>query len=252
MPDASIISAVRRAVRALPGWPSLRVLDVSCGDGALIEALDEDGCRVEGSHYREDDYIFRNPRPILATALIHRGVDLTKPLPMASAAYDVAIATEVVEHLPSHVRLVAEMSRILKPGGRLVLSTPNTHRLLSRFQFAFTGQHELRSARLGWHVPAADLYATHFNPVYFPVLHTLLHQQGLHIERMLFTRCTAKAWLLLPLYPIVCAATALEARHALKRSRAGGRDLLRWMLHPRGLFSNELLIVAAKAEQVDP
>lgn len=246
MPNKRVIAAAVRTIQALPGWPALRVLDLSCGEGYLIEAIAKTGCRVEGTHFRRGDYIVKSPSSFLANAVIHEGVDLAKPLPFADGTYDVVISTEVMEHLPSHVLLCAEAARILKPGGTFIFSTPNIHRLSSRLQFMLTGQHQLLSARLGWETPPGDLYSTHFNPVYFPVIHTLLYHNGLRIRSLLFTKMNPWAVLFLPFYPLFCLAAAVEARHALKRSREGGRDLLRWMNDLRMLFSNKLMIVTEK------
>ncbi|MFN2352422.1 MAG: class I SAM-dependent methyltransferase, partial [Kiritimatiellia bacterium] len=77
-------------------------MDLSCGDGAVLDVLSKDGCQVEGTHFRRDDYIYQQPRQILETSRIHEGVDLTQPLPFPASSYDVVLATEVIEHLPSH------------------------------------------------------------------------------------------------------------------------------------------------------
>ncbi|MFN2350970.1 MAG: hypothetical protein ABR497_03390, partial [Kiritimatiellia bacterium] len=153
-------------------------------------------------------------------------------------------------HLPSHYLIYAEVARILKDGGCFVFTTPNTHRMLSRIQFMLTGQHELRSARLGWHVPAEELYSTHHNPVYFPVMHTQLYHNSMCIQSLRLTQCGLLDLLLLPLYPLVGIMTALEVRHAVKRSAAGGWDLYRWMMDARGLLSEQLMVIAKKTGNV--
>lgn len=246
MPSRSIVHAAVRTARSLPGWPVLRVLDLSCGDGQVLDVLARDGAQAEGTHFREDDYILKTPSAVLRQIPLHGGVDLTRPLAFPDARFDLVLATEVIEHLPTYVPLFTEISRILKPDGHFLFSTPNIHGLPSRLRFLLTGQHELCGGRLGWQVPAGNLYSTHHNPVYFPVLHTVLHHNRLDIQRLVFTECGWSAGLLAPLYPVVAAATALEARHAIRRSREGGRDLLRWLLDPRLLFSNQLMVLARK------
>lgn len=246
MPKASIQKAVMRAVDGLALAPAARILDLSCGEGEIVGALAEKGYAVEGTHYRSDDYILRNPSPRLRTVPVHGGVDLTRPLPFPDASFDCVLATEVLEHLPSHVPIVSEVGRILRPRGHFIFTTPNIHCLSSRMQFLLTGTHELCGARLGWNVPRDDLYTTHFNPVYFPVFHTLLHHQGLHVKRLHLPFLPPWDALLLLLYPLLAAATALEIAHFRKRSPAGGRDLLRWMLDVRMLLSRQLVATAER------
>lgn len=45
-------------------------------------------------------------------------------IPVPDASFDAILCTEVLEHVPDPIRAVAEMSRILRPGGRLLLSAP--------------------------------------------------------------------------------------------------------------------------------
>jgi SAM-dependent methyltransferase len=47
------------------------------------------------------------------------------PLPFAAAAFDVVLSYETLEHVPDPAAFVAELARVLRPGGTLVLTTPN-------------------------------------------------------------------------------------------------------------------------------
>jgi 2-polyprenyl-3-methyl-5-hydroxy-6-metoxy-1,4-benzoquinol methylase len=46
-------------------------------------------------------------------------------MPLRSAAFDTVISCETIEHLPDPVAALREVTRVLKPGGRLFLTTPN-------------------------------------------------------------------------------------------------------------------------------
>jgi SAM-dependent methyltransferase len=249
MPQPHVAAAVLRAARRLPGYPRLRVLDLSAGRGEIAAALSRDGCAVRGTHFRADDYKLAGAPPALPEGVtIDPDVDLLRPLPYPDAAFDLVILCEVAEHLPTEIPVVAEIGRALAPGGHLVLSTPNVARLHSRWHFLFTGTHKLIRRRTGWDLSADDLYAYHVNPIDFPLLHTLLHQAGLSVERLDVTLFKWKhAWLLL-LYPFVWVATRIETRrHRSGADHARGEeDLFRWMTKPAMLVSEQLLLTARK------
>jgi len=50
--------------------------------------------------------------------------DLTEPLPFASSTFDTVILSDVLEHIPNPQHLVAELARILTPGGKMLLNVP--------------------------------------------------------------------------------------------------------------------------------
>jgi SAM-dependent methyltransferase len=199
MPQPHVFEAVLRAARRLPGYPRLRVLDLSAGRGEIAAALAREGCTVRGTHFRADDYkLTEQSGPLHTDAVtIDADVDLTRPLPYPDAAFDLVVLCEVAEHLPTEIPVIAEIGRVLAPGGHLVLSTPNVARLHSRWHFFFTGTHKLIRRRAGWDLAPDDLYAYHINPIDFSLLHTLLRQAGLEVERLDFTlfKCVAAAFL---------------------------------------------------------
>lgn len=248
MPQAFITQTVIHAVSKLPGFPKLSVLDLSCGEGEILGRLAEAGCQVQGTHYREDDYIVTR-RERLATLPIAMGVNLHAPLPFNPGMFDLVLATEVLEHLESHFNIIAEAGRVLKPGGHLIFTTPNIFRMHSRMQFFLTGKHKLIQRRLGWDLQAEERYAYHISPVDFPVVHTLLHQAGLEIQQLRFTRFKVKSIFFLPFWPLVWLACQLTVDRHAKKVKAFGqceRALNRWLTHPAMLFSEQLFVVARR------
>ncbi len=254
MPGKSVIRPVTRMVRSLPGYPNLSVLDISCGDAVILEHLLHDGCRVEGTHFRDDDYILSKDRVIPSGITIHKDIDLTQPLPFPDGHFDAVLMTEVIEHLDAHIGIVHEIGRIVRPGGFLVLSTPNLNRLSSRLKFAFTGCHGICQRRTGWDMNRERLYAYHIHIPDFPVLHTLLHQAGFAIRRLGVTRIEPGHVLWILLYPLLALATRIEVRPRAKYSAGrseGERDLYRWLMHPASLMSKQLLLLAEKRGGAD-
>lgn len=100
-----------------------RYLDVGCGDGNFTSLVQRELKQVEA--YGVDF----SPRAVqLATARGVRAycVDLSnQDLPFAPEFFDAAFAGEVVEHILDTDHFFDELHRVLKPGGRLILSTPN-------------------------------------------------------------------------------------------------------------------------------
>ncbi len=68
---------------------------------------------------------------------IVRGDDLEKPLKIKAASYDLVIALEIIEHLYDTDFFLAEIKRVLKPKGNLILSTPNLASLNNRLRLLF-------------------------------------------------------------------------------------------------------------------
>jgi SAM-dependent methyltransferase len=98
-----------------------KVLDVACGSGFGLGMLRDAGARPIGV-----DYDARTLRRLrcdgLPTWLVT--ADATR-LPLAAASLDTVVSFETIEHVPDACALVGELRRVLRAGGRLILSTPN-------------------------------------------------------------------------------------------------------------------------------
>ena len=212
----------------MPNYERFRVLDLSCGEGEILENLAERGCTVEGTHYKTNDYIINKlPKNIK----IHDNIDLDQTLLFNDETYDLVICTEVLEHLRTHFVIISEVGRILKPGGYFIFSTPNIFRLHSRLKFFLTGTHKLIRRRVGWDLKPDEIYAYHINPVDFPTLHTLLFQANIRIKKLAFTLFKLKHSYLMFLYPLVWLTLYLETRSDRRNSeqfREGEENLRKW------------------------
>jgi 2-polyprenyl-3-methyl-5-hydroxy-6-metoxy-1,4-benzoquinol methylase len=104
-----------------------RVLDLGCGDGAFAAELLGAGCAVTMADVAEE--ALRRAR---ARAPQAEAVKLTEgaPLPFAEDAFNVVWAGEVLEHVADVVGLLAEVRRVLRWGGRLLVTTPWHGRLV--------------------------------------------------------------------------------------------------------------------------
>jgi ubiquinone/menaquinone biosynthesis C-methylase UbiE len=111
-------SRYRFAVQFVAGQ---RVLDVACGSGFGLEMLASVGARAFGVDYAGETLV--EVRQRLPDSSLVRA-DATR-LPLRSASIDQVVSFETIEHVPDARALVHEVRRVLRPGGHLVLSTPN-------------------------------------------------------------------------------------------------------------------------------
>jgi SAM-dependent methyltransferase len=116
--QAAMLTDVLRGVTA-----PARIVDIGCGDGAAtsLAAQRNPDHQVMGVDWSAD--ALRRAK-LLALSLIQGGVD-APGLPVATGTVDVVIMSELIEHLVDTDSAVEEVRRVLKPGGSLLLSTPN-------------------------------------------------------------------------------------------------------------------------------
>lgn len=94
------------------------VLDVGCGSSRIL-AFDPSVVGLDVQlHKLRYARQFGNP-------LVHGSIFA---LPFADASFDCLICSEVIEHIPADQKVFDELLRVLKPGGRLVLGTPDYDR----------------------------------------------------------------------------------------------------------------------------
>jgi 2-polyprenyl-3-methyl-5-hydroxy-6-metoxy-1,4-benzoquinol methylase len=105
---------------ALAGSPE-RALDVGCSSGYLARRLVERGARVVG--IEADEQAAAEARAICEEVLV--GDVETMELPFPPSSFDLVLCGDVIEHLRDPQSFLERMRPLLRPGGRLVLTTPN-------------------------------------------------------------------------------------------------------------------------------
>jgi 2-polyprenyl-3-methyl-5-hydroxy-6-metoxy-1,4-benzoquinol methylase len=95
------------------------VLDVACGTGYGSRLLAR-SARVSGVD-RDREAVDKARSRIAGTFLVAE----VPPIPFASEAFDFVVSFETIEHIPDDVAFIRELRRVLRPGGTLLISTPN-------------------------------------------------------------------------------------------------------------------------------
>lgn len=99
--------------------PGARVLDIGCGRGTTLRALLDMGYEAHGVELSEAATAGVDPR-----AQIRIAPDLAEAAYEAES-FDAVVIWHVLEHLTNPEHTLAEVHRILRPGGRLILAVPN-------------------------------------------------------------------------------------------------------------------------------
>jgi SAM-dependent methyltransferase len=117
---------LRRSFLLSAARPHDRALDLGCGDGAFTAVLSEAGTVPVGAEVAQAALTRARERH---PELDFRLVPIEGPLPFEDCCFDLLWASEVIEHVADTARWLSEVRRVLKPGGRLLLTTPSHGRL---------------------------------------------------------------------------------------------------------------------------
>jgi len=104
-----------------------RLIEVGCGGGVFVRAAMTAGWEMWGTEISAS--CVETLRPLLG-ARLHQGSVVDAPFPAGS--FDGAVLIEVIEHLADPDSYLEAIRRLLRPGGRLLLTTPNAHGSASR------------------------------------------------------------------------------------------------------------------------
>ncbi len=101
--------------------PGARVLEIGTGAGVLLHALRERGVDAEGVEVRED--LIEEARRWFGSLPIRQVSGTT--LPYAAESFDAVVSFDVFEHIRDSDAHLAEVRRVLRPGGAYLIQTPN-------------------------------------------------------------------------------------------------------------------------------
>jgi len=219
-----------------------RVLDLGCGDGDYAKRLKDLGFEVVASDMDLERFKYRNLIKFEAS-------DLEKPLPFPESSFDYVIFLEVIEHLYNPHFVIEQISRVLKPSGVLILSTPNILNLGSRLRFLFEGSFDFfHEPILDYHkVFPAEIQNMHIVVWRYQELEYLLFKSRLCVETV-YTDLKKSSlkflWFMLSLL-IKCQCRQKE-RRSLKKGGINYQRINKILLSKELLFGRHLILRAKK------
>ncbi len=142
------------------------ILDVGCGTGEFC-------CLLKNKYEAEPYGIDGNEEAIKIARSLYSGisfdnVDVEK---VKERKYDAVVMVEVIEHFRNPQYVLEILEKMLKPGGRIVVSTPNKWAVI----------HRMKSAIMGFDYLSDPLHFQHFNP---KTLSCLFENTGFVIDNL--------------------------------------------------------------------
>jgi SAM-dependent methyltransferase len=152
--------------RELGDRRNLDVLDAGCGGGATMENLRRHG-RVRGMEFAPEavEYNRERGRDVVEGSI--------EELPFEDASFDLALALDVIEHVPDDARALEELYRVLRPGGALLATAPALDLLWSAHDVANGHYRRYTTRDLGERLEAAGFEVvtlSYFNTLLFPAI----------------------------------------------------------------------------------
>jgi SAM-dependent methyltransferase len=219
MSTRKIFEKVVSVIQDCPDRKSFKThLDIGSGRGELIGMLKEKfGFESKAADYT-DELMKREGQKVDIVDLNQQG------LPYEDASFDVVTATEVIEHLEHDRDVLREIHRVTKPGGLVILTTPNILNLNSRLRFLWFGYWNLFGPLPVKH---GALYSTggHINPIsVFYVGHGLMDADFENVAATVDKYQRSAVPKLILLWPLLKLFSSLAWRREVKRFRTINDD----------------------------
>lgn len=214
-----------------------RVLDAGAGEGALSDVLHQRGYQVVACDL--------HPARFRTSCVPCIQADLSACLPFADRSFDAVVSSEVLEHLENPHHLVRECARVLRPGGVVVLTTPNILNTYSRLHFLLLGVCDFFDTLSGSRETAFHGTKGHINPVGYPELLSVLVRAGFRVTdvatnrdiRVALRETRGWARLTWPALGLIGSAICLATRVLRRTDRVAIQ-----LLSPELLYGEDLIV----------
>ena len=211
-PAAIAHEAIHETVQTiLDGEPRGVVLDVPAGEGALALRLQELGFDVRCCDLYPE--IFQ-----LEDTEIRSG-NMDARLPYDDGEFDNVVCVEGLEHIENPANAIREFARLIKSGGRLIISVPNIMNIEERFKWLLGGYtshfkplSREKLAEVAKQYPGMEEIGLHVNPISYSEVRFLLEKNGFTVEQLYRDKPKANSWAFRPFVGLIRLVSKLNSR----------------------------------------
>ncbi|SFE84782.1 class I SAM-dependent methyltransferase [Thermoflexibacter ruber] len=237
------------------------VLDCPAGEGITAACLQGLGAKVIAYD------LF--PEYFKVEGITCQMVDVMKGIPLADESVDVIVCQEGIEHFSDQLKVMKEFSRVLKKGGRLLITTPNYSNLRAKLSYLLSESerfndlmppNELDSIWLNNQSVNKEIYYGHIFLIGVQKLHVLGRIAGFKIQQVVFEKAKPTSLLLFPfLYPFIFLSNCFtyvknmlgNKQFDLKVKKEVYGKAFRLSINPKILVDGSLFIVFEKEATIE-
>jgi SAM-dependent methyltransferase len=233
------------------------VLDIPAGNGATTEILQELGCKVEAFDLFPEYFM-------LDTVHCERA-NIIENIPRIDSYADFVICQEGMEHFSDQLKVLKELNRVLKKGGRLLITTPSYSNLKAKLSYLlfeseyfnkFMPPNEIESIWMSQESGTGEIYHGHIFLTGIQRLRILAKLAGFKISKINFMRLSKTSLLLFPLfYPFIVLSSYITYFKTLKKHDDVGREIFKEQLkiniNPKVLLDQSIFVLFEKENELN-
>jgi SAM-dependent methyltransferase len=230
-------------------------LDMPAGNGVTSEILLELGCKVEAFDLFPEYFLLKD--------IECKKADINAGLPVADNHADYVICQEGIEHFNDQLKMFSEFNRVLKTGGKLIITTPSISNLAAKLSYSlFESEYyhklmppnEIDSVWFGDRTNK-KIYYGHIFLIGMQKMRVLGSVSGFKISKINFMRVNKMAMFLFPFqYPLIFLSSWYTYYKAMRKNKAIDfaakkkvyREQLKINLSPRVLLDRHSFVVFEK------
>lgn len=197
------------------------VLDLAAGSGVTSEILLEIGAKVEAFDLFPEYFMIKE--------IPCKRVNITDKIPVADAYADYIICQEAVEHFSDQFRAYKEFNRILKPGGKLLITTPSYSNLKSKISYLLfecedlnklMPPNEIDSVWMAEKSLSDEVYYGHIFLTGVQKLRVIGKLTGFKINQLIFSRVNkTSVFLMFLFYPFILLSSYFTYYKSMKKNK---------------------------------